>query len=103
MENKYKLTYLPLFYKDLDKITDYIKYHLGNEIAANNFVNKLENEIKQRANNPESFEKYMSSKRRKDSYYRIYVKNYTVFYTVKDNFIEIRRILSNRRNFDKLI
>ena len=32
MEKKYKITYLPLFYNDLDKITDYIKYQLENEI-----------------------------------------------------------------------
>ena len=35
MEKKYKIKYLPLFYKDLDYITDYIKYQLRNEIAAN--------------------------------------------------------------------
>ena len=46
MEKKYKIKYLPLFYNDLDQITDYIMYKLNNEIAANNFVNKLENEIK---------------------------------------------------------
>ena len=44
MEKKYKIKYLPLFYNDLDKITDYIIYKLNNEIAANNFVNELENE-----------------------------------------------------------
>ena len=52
---------------------------------------------------PESFEKYNSKKKRKNTYYRIYVKNYTIFYTIKDNAMEVRRILSSRRNFDKLI
>ena len=51
----------------------------------------------------ESFEKYNSKKKRKNTYYRIYVKNYTIFYTIKDNAMEVRRILSSRRNFDKLI
>ena len=46
MEKKYKIKYLPLFYNDLDKITDYIMYKLNNEIATNNFVNELENEIR---------------------------------------------------------
>ena len=45
MEKKYKIKYLPLFYKDLDNITNYIKYQLENKIAADNFVNKLEKEI----------------------------------------------------------
>ena len=33
MEKKYKIKYLPLFYNDLDQITDYIMYKLNNEIA----------------------------------------------------------------------
>ena len=28
MEKKYKIKYLPLFYNDLDQITDYIMYKL---------------------------------------------------------------------------
>ena len=103
MEKKYKITYLPLFYNDLDKITDYIKYQLENDIAAENFVNELENEIKQRAYNPKSYGKYTSIIKREDIQYRIYVKNYTVFYTVKDDVMEVRRILYSRRNFDNFI
>ena len=103
MDKKYKIKYLPLFYKDLDHITDYIKYKLNNEIAANNFVNKLEIEIKKRAFSPNSYKKYISARNRKNTYFRIYVNNYTVFYTVKDNAMEVRRILYSKRNFDKLI
>ena len=102
-EKKYKIKYLPLFYNDLDKITDYIMYKLNNAIASNNFVNELENEINKRAYNPEAYEKYISTRKRQNTYYTIYVKNYTTFYTVKDNTMEVRRILYSRRNFDKLI
>lgn len=103
MGKKYKVKYLPLFYNDLDKITDYIVYKLNNEIVANNFVNELENEINKRAYNPEAYEEYISTRKRQNTYYTIYVKNYTIFYTVKDNTMEVRRILYSRRNFDKLI
>ena len=103
MEKKYKIKYLPLFYNDLDKITDYIMYKLNNEIAANNFVNELENEINKRAYNPDSYEKYISTQKRQYTYYKIYVKNYIVFYTVRDNIMEIRRILYSKRNFENLI
>mgnify|MGYP000458210247 FL=1 len=102
MEKKYEIKYLPLFYKDLDQITDYIMYKLNNEIAANNFVNELEKEINKRAYNPVSYEKYISIRKRKYTYYKIYVKNYTVFYTVKDNIMEVRRILYSKRNFNKV-
>ncbi|MFR8233566.1 MAG: type II toxin-antitoxin system RelE/ParE family toxin [Clostridia bacterium] len=102
MEKKYEIKYLPLFYKDLDQITDYIMYKLNNEIAANNFVNELEKEINKRAYNPVSYEKYISIRKRKYTYYKIYVKNYIVFYTVKDNIMEVRRILYSKRNFNKV-
>lgn len=102
MEKKYEIKYLPLFYKDLDQITDYIMYKLNNEIAANNFVNELEKEINKRAYNPVSYEKYISIRKRKYAYYKIYVKNYIVFYTVKDNIMEVRRILYSKRNFNKV-
>lgn len=42
-------------------------------------------------------------KKRQYTYYKIYVKNYIVFYTVKGDTMEVRRILYSRRNFDKLI
>ena len=103
MEKKYKIIYLPLFYDDLVKIITYIKYKLANEIAAENCINELEKEIKKREYNPDAYEKYISSKKRKDIYYKIYVKNYTVFYTIKEDTVEVRRILSNRRNFKKII
>ena len=103
MEKKYKIKYLPLFYNDLDQITDYIMYKLNNEIAANNFVNELENEINKRAYNPDDYEKYTSIRKRQHIYYKIYIKNYIVFYTVKDNIMEVRRILYSKRNFENLI
>ena len=93
MEKKYKTIYLPLFYKDLDNITDYIKYQLRNEIAADNFVNKLEKEINKRAFSPKYYEEYISNRKRKNKYFRLYINNYTVFYTVKND------TMGNQKNF----
>ena len=45
---KYEIKYLPLFYSDLEKITDYIIHQLNNKIAANNFINELEEKINKR-------------------------------------------------------
>lgn len=103
MDKKYEVTYLPLFYRDLDEIIDYIMYKLNNVIAANKLLDDIKQEIESRAYNPDTYEKYKSTRKRKDTYYRIYVKNYTIFYTVKDNTMEIRRILYGRRNFTKLL
>ena len=103
MKKKYIIRYLPLFYRDLEYIIDYIKYNLQNAKAANRLIDEIQNAIQERFQNPESFEKYISNKKRADTYYRIYVKNFTIFYVVKDNIMEVRRILYSRRNFDKLI
>ena len=81
----------------------YLVNNLNNRIAAENFYNEVITEIETRSYNPTSYEKYISNKKRKNTYYRIYVKNYTIFYTVKDNTMEVRRILYSRRNFDKLV
>ena len=103
MDEQYKVIYFPLFYKDLNNIVKYIKYKLQNPIAANNFLNLVEQEIQKRVYNPNGYEEFKSKRKRKQKYYRIYVNNYTVFYTTKDNVMEVRRILSSRRNLDKLI
>ena len=103
MTTNYKIEYLPSFYNDLEKIVEYIAYELKNVYAVNSLVDEIEFEIKRRALNPESFEVYKSAKKRKDIYYRIYVKNYTIFYIVKENTMEVRRILHSKRNLEEYI
>ena len=103
MNNKYTIKYTDTFIKQFNNILKYFIYKLQNKIAAENFYNEVIKEIEKRSEYPESFEKYNSSRKRKNTYYRIYVKNYIIFYTIKDNTMQVRLILSSRRNFDKLI
>ena len=93
MDSVYEIRYSELFYKDLISILNYIKYELRNEAAANMLFDKVIYEISKRSINPTSFEKYRSNRMRKNTYYRIYVNNYTIFYIVKDNVMEVRRML----------
>ena len=95
MNKKYNVKFTELFYRDLNSIICYINYELGNPIAANNLLNEV---IYKRSNNPASFEKYHSTRKRNDTYYRIYVKNYTIFYVLKENTMEVRRMLYSKRN-----
>lgn len=103
MNKQYKVIYLPLFYKDLENIVNYIAYKLNNVPAADDLLNEIQKAIESRALFPDSYEKYVSSKKRKNTYYRIYVKNYVIFYVVHDGIMEIRRILYSRRNIGNLI
>jgi hypothetical protein len=76
---------------------------LQNPIAANRLVEETEKAIQKRLLSPLSFKAYNTQKNREHKYYCIYVKNYTVFYVVIDDVMEVRRFLYSRRNIDALI
>ncbi len=101
MKSKFEIEYSPEFYKDLDAITHYIKNELKNNIAAINLINKVEKSILNRLENPLDFEQYKT--KANNTYYRIYINNYTVFYTVSDNIMKVRRIVYSLRDFEKLL
>lgn len=102
-KKQYSLRILPLFEEDLNEIVDYITLRLKNPTAANELVDAVETAIYNRLSNAESFEPYKSVKEREYPYYRIGVKNFTIFYVVIDNVMEVRRILYNRRDLTKLL
>lgn len=98
--NRYKLRILPLFEDDLNEIVDYISIRLQNPIAAEQFVDAVEAAIYKRLPCAEMFEPYRSARERKYPYYRIQVKNYTIFYVVIGDTMEVRRILYSRSAID---
>lgn len=103
MAKEYKLRFLPLFEDDLNVIVDYIAFELQNPIAAEQLVDDVQQAITERLPFAESFEPYRSSRNRKYPYYRIQVKNYTVFYVVIGDTMEVRRILYSRRDWMNLM
>lgn len=108
MANTYSLSYLPLFYDDLEEIVAYLSDVLLNPDAAYDLVDAVEKAILDRLPNAESFERYHSRKERKYPYYRIYVKEYTIYYVVVPaargkKIMEVRRILHNLQNRDQFI
>lgn len=100
---QYQLSILPLFEDDLNEIVDYITYRLKNKIAAENFVDEVEKAILARLSCAESFEPYPSTRERLHPYYRIPVKNYSIFYVVIGDTMEVRRIIYSRRDLGKQI
>lgn len=105
-EVKYELSYLPTFYDDLEERVTYISDVLLDEKAANDLLDAVEAAILQRLPNAESFEPYHSLKERRYPYYRIYVKNYTIYYVVipkkeDTKIMEVRRILHNLQDRDR--
>ena len=107
MANKYELRYLPLFYEDMYEKITYISEKLLNPEAADDLINAVEKAILERLPNCESFEPYHSLTEREYPYYRIYVKNFTVYYVVipmdDRKIMEVRRFLYNRQDREKII
>lgn len=104
----YRLRYLPTFYEDVQGVMSYIKNKLYNPQAASDLLDDVENAILQRLPMCESFEAYRSAKERKYPYYRIYVKNYVIYYVViddegTDKIMEVRRFLYNRQDREYII
>ena len=60
----------------------------------------MEKEIKNRSKNPLGYEKFISNAG--NVYYRIYVNNYIIFYTVSEDVMKVRRIIYSKRNLNDL-
>lgn len=102
-EKSYKLRYIPKYEKDLNEIVDYIVYKLHNPNSAIILMDKIENAILGRLKYPLSFEPLLSVRKRMNPYYRIYVDNFTVYYVVIDDVMEVRRILYKSRDAESII
>ncbi len=101
-QKKYKLTFLPLFEEDLNEVVDYIAIVLNNPEAAKRLVDDIENAILNRLEMPDIYAPYQSSKDREHPYYRINVRNFSIFYVLRGNTMEVRRILYNKRDIENI-
>ena len=103
MDKKFTLRYLPLFERDLVAVRDYIALNLGNPTAALRLIEDTEKAILKRLGNPLGFEPYHSVRDRKHLYYRINIRNFSVFYVVIEDVMEVRRFVYGKRNPPNII
>lgn len=103
MADNYKIRYIPRFEEELMGIVDYIANTLGNHSAAEDLIDEVERAIKKRSLTPLAFEPCRSSHDREHDYYRIYVKNYVIYYVVINDVMEVRRIIYNKRDRERLV
>lgn len=99
---KYKLRYLPLFEQDLIQTVSYITNVLKNTDAAEKLVNDIEDAIQERLEYTLAFEPF-PSKKRDYPYYRIYVRNYVIYYVVIGDVMEVRRFLYGARDTNRYL
>lgn len=103
MVKKYRLRYLPLFEQDMSGIADYISDDLQNPQAALRLIDDVDAAIRKRLTAPLIYAPYDSKKAREHVYYTIRVRNYTVFYVVIDDVMEVRRVIYSRRDLAELL
>jgi toxin ParE1/3/4 len=82
---------------------DYITVNLQNPSAAERLIDDIETAVYKRLETPLSFAPFRSSKKRPHPYYRVNVRNFSIFYVVIDDTMEVRRILYSKRDLDKLL
>jgi len=98
---KYSVEYLPIAYEDLDDIFNYISADdLG---AAVTLLDELDAAILHLEDFPDMGVNIKNRRLANKGYQMLPINDYLVFYVVDGNIVEIRRILSSKRNYAKLL
>jgi plasmid stabilization system protein ParE len=97
------LSYLPIFEADLTAAWEYIAFKLQNPTAANRLASDTEKAILKRLKAPTSSKQYNSKKEREYPYYCIHVRNFTIWYVVIGNVMEVRRFLYSKRDTEEFL
>lgn len=99
MEKKrYKVTYLSTFYNDLSDIIEYFQNDLKNNLAAEKFLDNVENAVLKRSKTPLILPPVYKNTMLNLCFYRIIVSNYSIYYVVNNDKVEFRRIIHNKRD-----
>lgn len=91
------ILFLPAAINDIRNIENYIENTLNNPLAAVNTKNSIINGIERLQDQPKLGKIF-------NEYYRyIIIKNYLIFYTIKENGIHIIRVLDGRTDYQFLL
>ena len=96
--DNYKVIYSSMAKKDLIKIAKYIAFELCTPDAADNFLVEVDQAAEELKKFPLAGALYKSKKDRKQQYRMKFIKNFTAYYVVVGNTVEIRRVLYKRRD-----
>lgn len=94
----YNIVYLPLAEDDILAAVEYIAGRLGNPQAAEALPDELDQIVQQLALFPYSSELYYTDRPIRDELRKVPVRGYVLYYTVKDDTVEIRRLIHGRRD-----
>ena len=100
---KYSIEYSKEAKQDLIGIKRYIKYNLQEPNTAQKLISKIKMEIDQLKNNPTIYAIIEDELIRKLEIRKLIVNNYIVFYRIKNENVQIVRIMYGRRNWINLL
>ena len=98
---KFKIHYLSIAENDIIEIIDYISK--DNPNAALRLIDKIDDRINELSNFPEIGKKPNDRRLQKLGYRILVIDNYLIFYVIKNEEIEIRRILHGKRKYEFLL
>ena len=101
MPNGNKIVYLPAAERDLSEIVEYISRNSSS--AASSLLEKIDEDISRLAVFPQIGKTPKDSRMQKLGYKILIIINYLVFYVLKQNTVEIRRIIHGKRRFEFLL
>lgn len=100
---KYNIEYSKESKEDLVGIKQYIKYNLQEPETAQKLISKIRKEINNLKYNPKINSIIDDDIIKRIEIRKLIVDNYIVFYRIKNNSIEIVRIMYGRRNWFNLL
>jgi addiction module RelE/StbE family toxin len=99
----YKIHYLPLALDDLKSIARYITYKLEAPQTAERLLSKINREVLKIAENPFRCHLYVSPEKMKHEYRVLHINNYSLFYVVNNDKVEIYRVIYSRRDIPRTL
>lgn len=102
--NSYEVIVTDIAREELEEIYDYIFNNLCNRIAANNLMNKIEQEIFSLEKNPYKYVE-VHIKHNNEVYRELPVDNYVVLYDIDEEYkqVIVYRAIYGKRNYLKII
>ena len=94
----YKVRYLPLALDDLKDIVKYIAHRLEVPRAAEKLITKVDREVKKISDNPFRCHIYAPLEKLKYEYRVLNIDNYSLFYVIEKEKVEIHRVLYSQMN-----
>ena len=103
MANRYRLNIFPLAQKDLESIFSYIAEKLHNVSAAIKLIDAFENAFDNVCAYPESCPLVKNEYVKDKTLRKLIVNNYIAFFSVKEEKIQVVRVLYGMRNYQDIL